>query len=310
MNIRLVIGVAILAVIVCIAMLVSLDGLIGAVEVLSSSAYNGEFNVTIKISRVNDYYNVTLRIDGVLRKAKNIGFQRYTMIASNNNFFYNSSWNITYLEELKGEEKKTLIYTRDHNLVVYIYSGNRIAKLVNATYIGIETVNNMKYYVYKVTVNTWGRATTVKPLIALQPPPSLAPGLATPAYTLAELLKPPIKGNNSIVVRTPCIVDEGYGVEELKRNFNGTANFHHTMYFRLTCSETLPYAFLNFYAYTQDGTLYYHVKAKYLTKSTAQLAAYLDDLAKFGKLNISVDFNGHKLYNREAIDFLRSLRLG
>ncbi|HIP65705.1 MAG TPA: hypothetical protein EYH08_04165 [Pyrodictium sp.] len=309
MNIRLAVGVAILAVIVCIAMLVSLDGLIGAVEVLSSSTYNGEFNVTIKISRVDDYYNVTLYVDGVLKGGKSIGFQRYTMVASNNTFFYNSSWSITYLEGFEGGEKRTLIYAKDHNLVVYVYSGDRVAKLVNATYVGVETVDGVQYHVYRVVVNTWSRTAIVKPLVVLQPPPSLAPGLATPAYSLAELLRPLAKGNTSITIRTPCVVVEGYGVEELRRSPNGTANFHHTMYFRLTCSEVLPYASLTFYAYTQNNTLYYHVRAKYFTKSTTQLAAYLDDLARLGKLNVSVDFDGHKFYNRGAIDLLRGLEL-
>ncbi|HIC98319.1 MAG TPA: hypothetical protein EYP08_01290 [Pyrodictiaceae archaeon] len=307
MNIRLVVGVAILVVVVCIAMLVSLNGLLGAVEILSSSTiYSGEFNVSVKILRVGNYYNVTLYIDGVLRGVENIGFQRYTMKAVDNSFFYNSSWSITYPRKF-DEEKRTLIYTEDHGIIVHIYSRDRLVKLVNATFIGTETVNGTEYYVYRVAVSVWGKAIPIKPLVTLQPPPSLAPGLATPAYTLAELLSTSLRGNGTAIVRTHCIVDEGYGVEELKRSINGTSSFHHRMYFRLSCREALPYAFLQFYAFTQKDNLYYQVRAEYLASSTTQLATYLDDLAKLGKLNVSVDFDGRRFYNEEALNLLRNL---
>jgi len=306
MNVRLVAGVAILVAIVCVAMLISLDGLLKAVEVFSGFAsYNGEFNVSIEILKIGNYYNVTLYIDGILRGVKSRGFQGYTMKVADKYFSYESIWSITY--PWKSGEKKTLIYTEDHNLIVRIYSEDRLVKLVNATFIDVETINGTRYYVYRVTVSVWGRAASVKPLVTLQPPPSLAPGLTPPAYTLAELMGIPLGTNGTTIVRVPCIIDEGYGVEELKHSSNGTANFHHTMYFRLSCNKRLPYAFLQFYAYTQEDNLYYLVRAEYLTKSTAQLAIYLDDLAKLGKLNVSVNFDGRRLHNREALNLLRSL---
>lgn len=306
MNVRLVAGVAILVAIVCVAMLISLDGLLKAVEVFSGFAsYNGEFNVSIEILKTDNYYNVTLQVDGVLRGVKSRGFQGYVMEAVDNYFSYESIWSITY--PWRSREKKTLIYAEDHNLIVRIYSEGRLVKLVNATYVGIETINGTRYYVYRVTVSVWGRATSVKPLVTLQPPPSLAPGLTPPAYTLAELLGVSLGTNGTTIVKVPCIVNEGYGVEELKHSPNGTTNFHHTMYFRLSCSERLPYAFLQFYAYTQEGILHYWVGAEYLTRSTTQLAIYLDDLAKLGKLSVSVDFDGRRLHNREALNLLRSL---
>jgi len=307
MNVKLVAGVAILAIAVCVAMLISLDGLLGAVKILSNSAsYNGEFNVSIEILKINNYYNVTLYIDGILRGAKSTGFQRYTMRAMDKYFSYNSSWSITYPWEFE-KEKKTLIYTKNHNLIVRVYYENRLVKLINATFIGTETVNGTKYYVYKVTVSVWGKAASVKPLVTLQPPPSLAPGLTSPAYTLAELLSIPFRTNGTTIVRTLCVIDEGYGFEELRHSPNGTTNFHHTMYFRLSCSKRLPYAFLQFHAHTRGDSLYYQVRAKYLTTSTTQLAIYLDDLAKLGKLNVFVNFDGRRFHDREALNLLRSL---